>query len=123
MGFGPPTPILRSFDEKKAREFYIDFLGFCIDFEHRFGPDAPLYLGLSMGECRIHLSEHHGDGCPGASIRIPGENLKAYMQSLRDKAYKNANPGDPVQQPWGLYEITIADPFGNRITFFEDVAA
>ena len=120
MGFGAPTPIFRSFDEAKAREFYIEFLGFSVDFEHRFGPDAPLYLGLSLGACQLHLSEHHGDGSPGASVRLPGENLKAYMQILRDKKYQYANPGDPVQKPWGLWEITIADPFGNRVTFYEE---
>ena len=25
--FGPPTPILRSFDERRAKRFYVDFLG------------------------------------------------------------------------------------------------
>ena len=28
MTFGNTTPILRMFDEAKAREFYVDFLGF-----------------------------------------------------------------------------------------------
>ncbi len=119
MSFGAPTPIFRSFDERKAREFYIDFLGFEVVFEHRFSDAAPLYLGLAMGDCQLHLSEHHGDGCPGASIRIPARNLTAYMQFLRDKKYQNANPGDPVEKPWGSKEITIADPFGNRLTFVE----
>lgn len=36
-----PTPILRSFDEAATRAFYIDFLGFMVEFEHRFEPDAP----------------------------------------------------------------------------------
>ena len=36
MGFGKTTPILRIFDEAKAREFYVDFLGFKVDWEHRF---------------------------------------------------------------------------------------
>ena len=35
--FGHPTPILRSFDESRARDFYIDFPG----FEHRFEPETP----------------------------------------------------------------------------------
>jgi catechol 2,3-dioxygenase-like lactoylglutathione lyase family enzyme len=40
---GPPTPILRSFDERRARRFYVDFLGFEVEFEHRFEPGAPLH--------------------------------------------------------------------------------
>lgn len=31
MTFGKPTPIVRIFDEAKAREFYVDFLGFKVD--------------------------------------------------------------------------------------------
>ena len=39
--FGPPTPILRSFDERRAKRFYVDFLG----FEILFGA-AALFLAL-----------------------------------------------------------------------------
>lgn len=42
-----PVPIFRIFDEAKAREFYIDYLGFTIDFEHRFEDDSPLYMGVA----------------------------------------------------------------------------
>ncbi|MGP3358736.1 glyoxalase superfamily protein, partial [Escherichia coli] len=28
-------PILRMFDERKAREFYLEFLSFSVEFEHR----------------------------------------------------------------------------------------
>jgi catechol 2,3-dioxygenase-like lactoylglutathione lyase family enzyme len=38
MTLGKTTPILRIFDEAKAREFYVDFLGFKVDWEHRFEP-------------------------------------------------------------------------------------
>lgn len=34
----PAIPILRIFDQAKAREFYLGFLGFEPEFEHRFGP-------------------------------------------------------------------------------------
>jgi len=36
VSFGKTTPILRILDEAKAREFYVDFLGFNVDWEHRF---------------------------------------------------------------------------------------
>ncbi len=62
--FTSAIPILRMFDERKAREFYIDFLGFSIEFEHRFEADLPLYLGISRNGLNLHLSEHHGDACP-----------------------------------------------------------
>ena len=36
MSFFGITPILRIFDEAKAKEFYVDFLGFSVDWEHRY---------------------------------------------------------------------------------------
>ncbi|TIS73102.1 MAG: VOC family protein, partial [Mesorhizobium sp.] len=42
---GTVTPILRMFDTVKAREFYLNFLGFEVRFEHRFDDNAPLYMG------------------------------------------------------------------------------
>jgi hypothetical protein len=41
MRFHSVVPILRSFDEAKAREFYIDWLCFKVDFAHRFEPGTP----------------------------------------------------------------------------------
>jgi hypothetical protein len=34
-------PVLRMFDASKAREFYIDYLGFKVEFEARFHDNAP----------------------------------------------------------------------------------
>ena len=93
--FGSPTPILRSFDERRTRRFYVDFLGFDVEFEHRFEPGMPLYLGVRKDECRLHLSEHYGDAAPGARVRIPVDDVKAYAATLRDKRFENARPGEP----------------------------
>jgi len=45
--FSRVIPTLRMFDIAKAREFYLDYLGFQVDFEHRFEPGLPLFLGIS----------------------------------------------------------------------------
>lgn len=110
------TPLLRIFDESRAREFYIDFLGFTIDFEHRFEADSPLYLGVSREGCELHLSEHHGDCCPGAAVRIDTVGLDDYHQELVGRNYKYYRPG--IQDmPWGTRDMSITDPFGNRLIF------
>ena len=49
--FDRPIPILRMFDEAKAREFYLDFLGFSVEFEHRFEADLPLYWASAAAAC------------------------------------------------------------------------
>src|SRR6187402_1370930 len=78
MNFGKTTPIIRIFDEAKAREFYVGFLGFKVDFEHRFEPGLPLYMQVSRGNCVLHLSEHHGDCSPGCAMRIETDSLDAF---------------------------------------------
>lgn len=98
--FTSAIPILRIFDERKAREFYIDFLGFSIEFEHRFEADLPLYLGISRNGLNLHLSEHHGDACPGAAVFIPTQNIEQLRDELIGKQYGYARP-DIVQQGWG----------------------
>ena len=85
MSLGRTTPILRIFDEAKAKEFYVGFLGFKVDWEHRFERDLPLYMQVSRDGCVPHL------------------------------CYKNARPGIQAQ-PWGN-DMSVADPFGNRLIF------
>lgn len=116
MHLGKTTPILRIFDEAKAREFYVDFLGFEVVFEHRFAPDLPLYVEIRRADCVLHLSEHHGDACPGAALRIEATDVDALCAELCGRAYRHARP-EPADMPWGTRDMTVADPFGNRLTF------
>lgn len=117
---GTVTPILRMFDIAKAREFYLDFLGFAVRFEHRFHDNAPLYMGIARDGCELHLSEHHGDGSPGAHIRVEVADIAALHRELTAKKYRYAGPG-LEETPWRTWEVTVGDPFGNRLTFHEDM--
>ena len=121
MSFGNTTPILRIFDETKAKEFYVDFLGFRVDWEHRFEAGLPLYMQVSKDGCVIHLSEHHGDCCPGAAMRIETNELEAFHAHLVAKGYKNAQPAIE-DTPWGSRDMSVTDPFGNRLTFTNAVS-
>ena len=116
--FTTVTPILRMFDIRKAREFYLDFLGFKVEFEHRFEPDLPLYMGLSLGAAKLHLSEHHGDSAPGARVMIETAGLAEYHAGLLAKHYGYARPG-LERQPWGATTMTVTDPFYNWLVFSE----
>jgi uncharacterized glyoxalase superfamily protein PhnB len=116
MSLGKTTPILRIFDEARAKEFYLSFLGFTVDWEHRFADDLPLYMQVSKDGCVLHLSEHHGDGSPGAALRIETSDLEAFHSELLSKKYKYARPGIETM-PWGTREMSVKDPFGNRLTF------
>ncbi|MCZ1264264.1 VOC family protein [Paenibacillus tundrae] len=112
------VPILRIFDEDKAKEFYLEYLGFRLDWEHRFEPDLPLYMQVSLDSIQLHLSRHHGDCTPGAALRIETDALDALCEALNRKKYKHSRPGI-TGTPWNLREMTVIDPFGNRIVFYE----
>lgn len=103
---GPYSRRTRSLPTK-AREFYIGFLGFSIDWEHRFGEQFPLY-------------RKHGDCHPGGALRIETNDIDRLNQELLQKDYKYAKPG-VEQTPWKTREMSITDPFGNRFLFFERI--
>ena len=65
---GHSIPIPRSFSETKAKEFYTDFLGFDVVFEHKRPLFIPLYLGITSDNCMLHISEHHRDACPDPAL-------------------------------------------------------
>lgn len=113
----PAIPIFRIFDEAKAREFYLDFLGFKVDWEHRFGPDAPLYMQVSRSDLLLHLSEHSGDATPGGNAVVFATGVEALHKELSSRNYKYNRPGLEKQE-WGL-EVGVIDPFGNRLRFIE----
>ncbi|MGH1539775.1 MAG: glyoxalase superfamily protein [Arenicella sp.] len=120
MNFSEVTPIIRIFDEVKAKEFYIEYLGFSVDWEHRFEAGLPLYLQISRGDCVLHLTEHHGDCCPGAAMRIKTTGLKEFHEELHQK---NPNYGPGIERmPWGTDDLSVKDPFGNRLTFCSEIS-
>ena len=122
VSFDRTIPILRIFDEAKAREFYVGFLGCNVDWEHRFEPGAPLYMQVSRGNLVLHLSEHHGDGTPGTIVRVETPDVEALHAELNGKGYKYNRPGID-DRPWGTREVMVVDPFNNRIVFSKDLPA
>jgi catechol 2,3-dioxygenase-like lactoylglutathione lyase family enzyme len=113
-------PILRIFSVEKAREFYLDFLGFRVDWEHRFEPSLPLYMQVSKGNCLLHLSEHYGDACPGSTVFIRVTGLEEFQRQLIAQKYNYLRPGIDCSFP-GAKTMEVIDPFGNRLRFWEDV--
>jgi catechol 2,3-dioxygenase-like lactoylglutathione lyase family enzyme len=116
MRFEQTIPILRIFAVDKAKEFYLGYLGFAVDWEHRFEPDLPLYMQVSRGELTLHLSEHHGDGSPGVIVFVRGRGLAELHRELAAKPYGHQRPG-LERAPWGGSVMEVTDPFGNRIRF------
>ena len=109
-------PVFRIFDVAKAKEFYVDWLGFGVDWEHRFGDGAPVYMQVSREGLVIHLTEHHGDCCPGSKAFVHTDRVEELHRELAAKEYKYNRPGLEAA-PWGAVCFEVIDPFGNKILF------
>lgn len=117
IAFIETAPIIRIFDEPKAREFYVGFLGFTLDWEHRFGDTFPLYAQVSRAGLILHLSGHHCDATPGSNVFVAMRGIDAFHSEITSRAYPNMRPElEPL--PWGK-QVEVTDPFGNRIRFCE----
>ena len=105
----------------KAKDFYVDFLGFAMDWQHRFENGLLRYVQISKDCCILYLSEHHGDGSLGTALSIATNELDAFQRNLLAKRYPYARPG--IQEtPWGSRDMSVIDPFGNRLTFTETIS-
>jgi catechol 2,3-dioxygenase-like lactoylglutathione lyase family enzyme len=114
-------PVIRMFDVAKAVEFYVDFLGFQEDWRGEAFAGSPLYMQLSRGDLKLHLSEHHGDAAPGGTTVVKTRGLAAFHAELQAKAYKYNKPG-LEKAPYGAMVMFTTDPFGNRLRFEEEIA-
>ena len=86
--------ILRIVDEAKVREFYLDYLGFRLDY--------------------------HGDASPGATVFLRVSGLHEFQDELGQKGYRHQRPGIEFG-PWNARLMQLTDPFHNRLRFSEDL--
>lgn len=117
-GTGVSVPVLRIHDEALAREFYLEYLGFTVKWEHRFEPGMPLYLRIRRDETTLDLSEHHGDGTPGTVVWVPVANAAALLAEISTRSHPHLNPGIDREAPGGP-TIEVTDHFGNVLRFCE----
>lgn len=117
-GIGAAVPILRVQRFDDVRAFSLDYLGFVVEWEHRFEPDLPLYARLVRGAARLDLSEHHGDGTPGSAVWIPVADVTALHAELARTGCRSMRPGIDRDAPGGP-TATVIDPSGNALRFCE----
>lgn len=114
-------PVLRMLDESMAKAFYVDFLGFKTDWEHRFGDEkqSPLYLQIHQGESVLHLNGHADEQTPPSEVRIPVKGLQEYCNYLGSKQCEFPKPEvvDPRYEGRDT-DMNMLDPSGNHLVFW-----
>jgi catechol 2,3-dioxygenase-like lactoylglutathione lyase family enzyme len=111
------VPILRMYDIAATIRFYVEYLGCSLDSQDGEG-DRPVYLQVSRGGIRLHLSSHHDDGTPGTAVLVVVRNLDALHAELHQREYPFFNPGIGPG-PGNGREMQLIDPASNRIRFYE----
>lgn len=117
MNLSAAVPVIRILSFEQAKEFYLDYLGFDLEWEYRFEDGFPLYAEIRRGDLTLHLTEHDGDAMPGSTIVVPVEDIDALYRELMAKEHAYATHGLEAAE-WG-WQFQVTDPFGNRFRFCE----
>ncbi len=122
------VPIVKVTDIQRAVEFYCGTLGFVQDFRYSAGAAGPTYVGISLDDQQIHLSNFAGDGVAGTATYCYVDDVDALVARFRARGVQTpGNPASPVEdgptdQTWGMREFYVRDPDGNTLRFGSPVA-
>ena len=107
------VPVLRIRDIERSRSFYVDALGFEVDWVWRHEPELPAFMQISKAGLSVYLSEHEGDGTPGSVAYLYVNEVDAWRERAADAGLEIA--AEPEDKPWGNREMSLRDPDGNRL--------
>jgi catechol 2,3-dioxygenase-like lactoylglutathione lyase family enzyme len=117
---GPAIPILDVRHIEEALSFYVDRLGFVVDF--RYEKDPENYAGVRRDDVRLHMqrreSEQFDNGTAGGlRFRIPVDDPDALFAEFRAMGVLDDDI-EVHETDWGTREFGFRDPDGNGLTFF-----
>jgi catechol 2,3-dioxygenase-like lactoylglutathione lyase family enzyme len=108
-------PQLRITSARASLPFYVQGLGFAVDWQHQFEPGFPLFLQLTRAGQTIFLTEHTGDCQVGGAVYFIVPDVDGCYRDFTARGLVLKAP--PANTPWGSREMVIADPDGNRLRF------
>ncbi|MGW1957838.1 VOC family protein [Streptomyces sp. NPDC001920] len=108
--------LIQPTDPERSRAFYGEQLSLAVYREFGTGPDRGTVYFLGGGFLEV---SGRSDTPPSAAVRLWMQvaDVAAAHEELRGKGVEIVRP--PVQEPWGLIEMWIADPDGTRIVLVE----
>jgi hypothetical protein len=114
----PAIPVMQIGSVPDAKKFYVDFLGFTVDWGWPENDgERSLYAQISRSGVSLHLSTYGVErGATEVLIRMSG--LATLRAELSTKT--NSLPLQVRHTRDDRSELQIADPFGNRLRFSEN---
>ena len=106
-------PTLRITDWARSKRFYVDGLGFRVDWENRFDARDPVFAQLTRDGLSLNLSEHSGDGAPGTLVHLYVADVDAWYAEITQRGLPVAFA--PRDEPWGNRDLRVIDPDGNQL--------
>src|SRR5690606_5547792 len=82
------TPQLRMTNWGRSRAFYVDGLGFTVDWTHQFEPNFPVFAAVSRDGITLFLTEHTGDCKPGGACYIILDDVDAFYGDITARGIK-----------------------------------
>ncbi|MEU1043812.1 VOC family protein [Streptomyces sp. NPDC005897] len=108
--------LLRPTDPDRSRAFYGEQLGLAVHREFGTGPERGTVYFLGGGFLEVS-GRSDTPLAPGLVLWLQVADAAAAHEELLAKRVEIVRP--PVQEPWGLVEMWIADPDGTRIVLVE----
>ncbi len=109
------VPQFRITSLRRSLAFYVDGLGFAVDWEHRFEPGCPAFVQISRHGQKLFLTEHDGDCRVGGAAYFVVPDVDACGAEFAARGVEPTEP--PEDKPWGPREMVVTDPDGNRLRF------
>lgn len=109
-------PALRMTDYERSKKYYVDGLGFQVDWEHRFEPGFPVFAAISRDAMQIYLSEHAGDCQVGGLVHFYVDKVHPWYEEF---LVKGVAITEPPCNDLGFWMMTLTDPDGNQLRFCE----
>ncbi|MFJ3509280.1 VOC family protein [Streptomyces luteogriseus] len=108
--------LLRPTDPEQSRAFYGEQLGLAVYREFGTGAERGTVFFLGGGFLEVS-GRSETPPAPAVRLWLQVDDVAAAQEELRAKGVDIVRP--PVQEPWGLVEMWIADPDGTPIVLVE----
>lgn len=109
------TPILRVASASASIRYYVDVLGFELEWQYPEGLST-YFACVARGRCRIFLSQDD-QGHPGTWVWVGVDDVEALLKEYRQTGAKIRHP--PTNYDWAL-EMQVEDLDGNILRMASD---